>query len=450
MRGLVPPRFFEKRKEVACMPATKENTGNIIRKFFIATCLFLLASILVAPDKDQLISGLLKIWTTPTQLTTDFFAIGGIAATLLNMALTMGLCTVLTFLPGSAPKGVTVAAWLLTMGFTSWGINVVNILPIFFGIFVYSLIKKKPFGSFHDIAMFSTALCPLISELMLRYPNEEVQGFTLLGIVLAVVVAVVIAVLTPAFAAHSPNVHKGFNLYSAALPAGVLGFFFNALLYKTLGNTTPAIKATLHEGAPGFVRGFAVVYFVLCIVAGYFLSGKTFSGYKALVKDTGHKANFVDSYGIGTTIMNIGVYGLLITAYYVLTGAPATGVTLGITFCMVCFGANGSHPLNVWPIMVGYVLASFVGVNPVSAQAIAVGLCYSSGLAPIVGVYGWPFGIIGGIAHYSLVTSVPALHGGFCLYNGGFCSIFIAMLLVPQLEAFCKTKAERKQLKAGK
>ena len=85
----------------------------------------------------------------------------------------------------------------------------------------------------------------------------------------------------------------------------------------------------------------------------------------------------------------------------------------------------------------------------VSAQAIAVGLCFASGLAPISGVYGWPFGLVAGVAHYCLVTSVPALHGGFCLYNGGFTSILIAALLVPQLEAFFHTKAERKAQKAG-
>ena len=52
--------------------------------------------------------------------------------------------------------------------------------------------------------------------------------------------------------------------------------------------------------------------------------------------------------------------------------------------------------------------------------------------------------------HYLLVTSVPNLHGGFCLYNGGFTAAVICILLVPELECFCKTKAERKALKAAK
>ena len=50
--------------------------------------------------------------------------------------------------------------------------------------------------------------------------------------------------------------------------------------------------------------------------------------------------------------------------------------------------------------------------------------------------------------HFVLVTSVPALHGGFCLYNGGLTAAFICLLFVPVLEKFCKTKAERKALRS--
>lgn len=50
----------------------------------------------------------------------------------------------------------------------------------------------------------------------------------------------------------------------------------------------------------------------------------------------------------------------------------------------------------------------------------------------------------------TLALSVPNLHGGFCLYNGGFTAAVICILLVPELECFCKTKAERKALKAAK
>ena len=93
--------------------------------------------------------------------------------------------------------------------------------------------------------------------------------------------------------------------------------------------------------------------------------------------------------------------------------------------------------------MVGYFLMSLVGQTSINAQAIVVGLCFANGLSPIAGQFGWIAGIVAGALHYSLVTSVPALHGGFCLYNGGFTACFIALIIVPILEKYIKTKEER-------
>ena len=86
--------------------------------------------------------------------------------------------------------------------------------------------------------------------------------------------------------------------------------------------------------------------------------------------------------------------------YYVLIGAKWNAATLGCVFCMVCCCYKGSHPANVWPIMVGYVAASYVAQFVCSltgaehtlmanAQAIVIGLCFANGLSPVTGVYGW-------------------------------------------------------------
>ena len=115
---------------------------------------------------------------------------------------------------------------------------------------------------------------------------------------------------------------------------------------------------------------------------------------------------------------------------------------------------SGSHPGTVWPLMVGYAIASFLfgwlsGLaggsfgGALNAQAIAVGLCFCNGLSPISAKYGWKYGILAAALHYVLVTSVPNLHGGYCLYNGGFTAAFICLLLIPILQRFTKTKGEK-------
>ena len=407
-------------------------------------------------------SGFAQILMSPAQLTKDYFEVGSVSGAFLNVALVGFACTAMAFLPGAAVNGLTIAAYFLTTGFSFWGINFLNMWPFFLGVMLHALARRESFAKYVNLAMFSTALCPLASELLLRYPESgEPRGVTLTGVVLMLAVGMLIGFLTPAMAAHSPSVHKGYDLYSAALPGVLLGLFAVAVLYKSLGHAVPEIAATLGESHPAVVWGFCAVFFGLCVLAGWQLNGRSFGGYADLLRDTGHKADFAAKYGAGLAVMNVGVYGLMILAYYIFVNAVQgdalagfNGVTLGIVFCMVCFGGAGAHPGNVWPIMAGYVVFSFAatlclgGVFPVNAQAIMVGLCFASGLAPIAGNYGWWAGVLAGGMHYFLVTSIPAIHGGFSLYNGGFTSLLIAVILVPQLETFCKTKEQR--LSAGK
>ena len=439
------------------MANQKTDSVKIIRFFLMASSAAFLIAAGLAPDRGEMITGLARILMSPAQLTKDYFAVGSVSGAFLNVSLVGFVCAAMTCLPGAAVNGLTVAAYFLTTGFSFWGINFLNMWPFFLGVMLHALARKEPFPKYVNLAMFATALCPLASELLLRYPNDaEVHGVTLTGVALMLVVGGLIGFLTPAMAAHSPSVHKGYDLYSAALPGVLLGLMAVAVLYKSLGNTVPEIAATLDGSHPGVVWGFCIIFFGLCVLAGFWLNGKSFKGYGALLKDTGHKADFTAKYGPGLAIMNVGVYGLMILAYYIFVNAIQgdalagfNGVTIGIVFCMVCFGANGAHPGNIWPIMVGYVVFSYVatlcfgGVFPVNAQAIMVGLCFASGLAPIAGNYGWWAGVLAGGMHYLLVTSIPAIHGGFSLYNGGFTSLLVATILVPQLETFCKTREQR-------
>jgi hypothetical protein len=79
-----------------------------------------------------------------------------------------------------------------------------------------------------------------------------------------------------------------------------------------------------------------------------------------------------------------------------------------------------------------------------------IGLCYANGLSPISGKYGVFYGMLAGGLHYLLVSAVPDMHGGFCLYNGGFTAALICIILVPELERFSQPKLERRAARAAK
>lgn len=427
----------------------KQSAGAILRAVLSAFTIAFLIGALCAPDRADMLGGLKRIITSPSLLTKDYFfsELGSVSGAFLNVALTGAVCCLMMYLPGATVAGGTVAAYMLTVGFSFFGINILNMLPFILGAFVYSLIKRQPFAKNINFAMFSTALAPLVSEVLFRYPNAEPHGVTLLGVALAILIGVVVGVTMPALCAHAQFFHKGYDLYNAGPAAGFLCLMIYATMYKTLGIEAPAIAATLGEGSAAFCNGFGVVCFALCIVFGLILNGG-FAGYGKLLIDSGHKVDFSTKHGIGPCVLNFGVYGLFILAYYNLIGAKFTGPTFGVVFCMLAFCAAGATPLNVLPIMVGYFIGSLFGVNAINAQAIVVGLCFASGLAPVTGKYGPIAGVVAGVMHYCLVTSVPAIHGGFNLYNGGFTSGLVAFVLVPVLETFFKTFDEKRAAKS--
>ena len=439
------------------------SEGSFLKLLFAFVAAAFLIAAVCMPDRANMFTGLWKILSGTCKISTNYFALGGLSATFLNMGLVCLISLLLFVIFRGTPNNVSTLAVLLTVGFGSWGIHVLNIWPTIFGVMIYGLIKKEKMGGLVNAMLFSTGIAPIISELLLRYPGTEYIGFNWLGLGLALVVGFVIGFFLPAGLAHSPKVHKGFDLYSAALPIGMTAFLLNAILFKTMGLDVNALTAgaAMDVTHRMTVNIFCGIVFGLCVVFAFILGCKP-KDYWNLLKDPALVTNFSSTYGNATFLMNMGVFGLFILGYYNLIGAPFTGMTFGIIFCMVATCNSGSHPGNVWPIMLGYVVASTVCgwiaqyipganfTNTINAQAICIGLCYANGLSPIADKYGWRYGFIAAFLHYLLVTSVPALHGGFCLYNGGFTAALICLIFVPELERFFRTKEERKEARLAK
>ena len=426
---------------------------------FISAC-FVLAAFFM-PDRAQMLSGLWQIMSNPLKISTNCFVVGGYAATFLNMGLVGFAFLGLFLLLKATANNVSTLAFLLTVGFSSWGITVLNIWPTILGVVVYCLVKKEKLSANVNAMMFSTGIAPLISDLLVRYPHAETVGFNLAGIVVTLLVGIVIGFVLPAGLTHAPQVHKGFDLYSAAVPVCFIAFFLNAMLYKTIGVALPAAPGadTLAVENQLAVNVFCILVFGACIAVALLLGCKP-KDYLNLLKAENHVTNISGTLGKEVFLMNAGVFGLFLLAYYNAIGATFNSVTFGLVFCMVCTCNSGSHPGNVWPIMLGYVVGSAVFgwlsalaggsyAMAINAQAIAIGLCFANGLSPIVSKYGWFWGMVSAVAHFVLVTSVPNMHGGYCLYNGGFTAAVICVLMVPVLERCCKTRAEKKAAKVG-
>ncbi len=448
------------------------SESNFLRLFFAFVSVCFVAAAFFMPDRSTMFSGVWKIMTQTCKISTNYFALGGYAATFLNMGLVGLFCTGLCCLPGSKPNNVTTLGVLLTIGFGSWGMNLFNMIPTILGVVLYAAVKKEKLGAVSNAMLYSTGIAPLISDLLFRYPGVEYIGFNWLGLGIGLFVGLIIGFFLPAGLAHAPNVHKGYDHYSAALPIGMTAFFLRAALYNVmLGWKIGDLGKLSTMGALDIASWnntniFCFVLFGLCIVFALLLGCKP-KDYWNLMKDSGHGVSFTTKYGYAPFLMNVGIFGLMIVGYFTLAGAIDgrnvwTGMTFGIVFCMLATCNSGSHPRNVLPIMIGYLVTSFLFgwifkllggegyALTIGSQSILIGLCYANGLSPIAGKYGFGYGILAGGLHYLLVTAVPDMHGGFLLYNGGFTAALICLMFVPQLEKFCRTKEERKERKLQK
>lgn len=428
---------------------------SFLKLFFLFfSCSFLVAAFCM-PDRGQMLPGLMQILSQPTKAYTNFFAVGGFAATFLNMGLVGLCCTGLYCIPGTKDNSTATLVTILTTGFGSWGIHILNMWFPILGVVLYCLIKKEKLGNHTNAMLFSTGIAPFISEFMVRYPNPEVVGFRLEGILLALAVGIVVGIFLPAGLDNSPLVHKGYDIYSAALPVGMSALLLQGFLYRAVGVPVPLAVADITVTSAPIVNTFCICLFSACIIIAL-LMGCRPRDYWKLMSDPVVVRNFSATYGNAVMLMNVGLYGLYILMYYNIIGAPFNGVTFGVIFCMLSTCNSGSHPCNIWSIMLGYGLAShgtrlisnMLGVpfvQTLDAQNIIVGICYANGLSPISDHYGWRYGLVAAVMHYFMVTTIPLLHGDMCLYNGGFTAALVCLLMVPGLERHFKPKLERRE-----
>ena len=432
----------------------KMSEDHFLVLFFTCFSMSFLLAAFFMPDRADMLPGLWRILNSPTKSATNFFSIGGYAATFLNMGLVGLICTALYCIPGRQANNAATLVTLLTVGFGSWGIHILNIWPTILGVALHCIVKDEKLGSRTNAMLFTTGLAPFMSELMVRYPNPEVVGIHPTGVALALIIGVTVGYFMPAGLDNSPKIHKGFALYSAALPIGMTAFLLNGFLYKAMGVQVPEAVSDLSVMDSRICNTFCCVLFSAFILVAL-LMGCTPIHYIKSILSPQHVVHFGAAFGNAAMLMNAGVFGFFILGYFNLVGAEFNGIIFGSVFCMLSTCNSGSHPINAIPILLGYGAASqfFQALMPFSggdfthflhSQSLIVGICYANGLSPIAHEYGWRYGILVAALHFCMVTTTPQLHGGMCLYNGGFTAALVCLLILPGMEKHFRTKHERR------
>ena len=149
-------------------------------------------------------------------------------------------------------------------------------------------------------------------------------------------------------------------------------------------------------------------------------------------------SDFVEMTNMASVCLNVGLLGLIFTAYVMVFGHGLNGPLIGGIISVMSFGAFGKHAKNIIPVLIGVTLAAHMNLNQPASTSVLIAALFGTTLAPISGYYGPLAGFVAGFIHMSMVSHVAYLHGGLNLYNNGFSGGFVAAALVPVLDAVRK------------
>ncbi|MFP4178772.1 MAG: DUF1576 domain-containing protein [Spirochaetaceae bacterium] len=377
----------------------------------------------------QSLQGLLLLQQHAGRLINDFTLIGGVGGAMFNAASMGILFLLLVRMSDIRLSGPTIAAVFTIMGFSLFGKTPSNALPIVIGVYLAGRIAGKPFTSYIIIAMFGTALGPLVSFLTYE------AGFTGAGaLLLGALGGVLAGILLPALSMAMLKFHEGYNIYNIGFASGFLGLFAAAMLaasnfdvsIRVIWNDEPYLGLTL----------LVPIVSLLFIIFGIAVDGKKiFGNLKELLSQTGRlPSDFIEMVSPGSALVNSGALGLAASAYLLIIGADINGPTIGGMLTIMGFATFGKHLKNSWPVAAGVFTATLLFGKSLTAPGPVLALLFGTTLAPIAGEFGILIGFAAGFTHLLIVERTAAWHGGMDLYNNGFAGGLTATLFVAVIE----------------
>ena len=400
------------------------NNNNRKRITFLVgliSLVFLVTAFIVEKPVD-VFRGEWKIITSPGILITDFIAISNLGSAFFNAGLTTLMGLGLAWLIKARFNGYLLSAIFTLAGFSFFGKTPFNIVPIFVGVYLYdAFFSHKPMRDLIAPLLFGTTLGPIVSQVAFGF------GWGGSGVVFGIILGVVCGGLMAAIMGHIYTFHQGYNLYNTGTSAGFIG----TVVYMMMRGFGIQIESVFYWSTEytNLLSLYLFFLLILMIIFGFFW-GANYSNYKKILKCSGRLASdYVEMTDLGTTLVNMGVIGIISLGYVYLVGGDVNGPILAGILTVTGFGSLGKHPRNIIPVMIGVYLICIPKVWSHTDPGPLLAVLFCTTLAPISGRFGFLAGLAAGALHLPMVMHVGGLHGYMNLYNNGFAG-GLAMLLI--------------------
>lgn len=396
----------------------------------LALIMIILAFIFNTPK--EIFVGYKNILLSSSILTTDYIAIGTLGGALVNAASILILNLVILRLLNLRMSGLIYAALYMILGFSFFGKNILNSLPIYIGIYLYAFLNKIPVKNLVISLLFSSGISPLVSYLIF--------GFDLayyISIPLGIGAGIVAGLMVPAISSHTIKFHQGYNLFNVGFSLGIISLAFNGVLRAF--NLRASEISTLSNDHNLFLYLFVAILALVLLIAGIILNPKSFKMIPDLYKRSGRLvSDYIRDYGVSIVMINqasLLTFEILICLIFKI---ELNGAIFGTILAVSGFAGAGLHLKNTSFVMLGAILMCLVTKTNITSTSIIIGILFSAGVAPIAGRYGIVAGIIAGMLHIAILPLCRSFQGGYDLYNNGFCAGFVACILIAIIEAFKK------------
>ena len=424
----------------------KEDKYRIPVDYYIMFCICVLF-IIVAFCQDtpqQILEGYFKIHTSRSVLITDYIELAGIGAALVNSSILVIFNLFLLVLNKRDPNGKIIASLFLTIGFSLFGKNMFNTLPIMAGVWFYGKITGKKFSEMVIFAMVSTTIAPIVSEV--AFLDESTSIFKIIA---AYGIGIFAGFIFPVIADYVKVMHNHYCLYNGGIAGGFIATMFAGFL-RSIG--IEIIPENLWDTSHTYQLAILAYSIAFGLIVYGIVTDKPGNALKKLLNLINEKdpddCDYLTKYH-STCYINIGIMCIISTSVMLVLGKPINGPILGGIFTVSGFAACGKHIKNATPIILGSIIAVYLNHLDRTASVNTLAILFSTGLAPIAGKFGWHWGIITGFLHVSIAIFIGDVNGGLNLYNNGFAGSFIAVLILPIIIA-SKTLNTKVRLKIKK
>ena len=396
----------------------------------LALIIIILAFIFNTPK--EIFVGYKNILLSSSIVTTDYIAIGTLGGALVNAASILILNLVILRLLNLRMSGLIYAALYMILGFSFFGKNILNSLPIYIGIYLYAFLNKIPVKNLVISLLFSSGISPLVSYLIF--------GFDLayyISIPLGIGAGIVAGLMVPAISSHTIKFHQGYNLFNVGFSLGIISLAFNGVLRAF--NLRASEISILSNDHNLFLYLFVAILALVLLIAGIILNPKSFKMIPDLYKRSGRLvSDYIRDYGVSIVMINqasLLTFEILICLIFKI---EINGAIFGTILAVSGFAGAGLHLKNTSFVMLGAILMCLITKTNITSTSIIIGILFSAGVAPIAGRYGIVAGIIAGMLHIAILPLCRSFQGGYDLYNNGFCAGFVACILIAIIEAFKK------------